>query len=198
MTVCRQHWSLLRDVEIVMVNGLAPWGNSHFIPRGPMREPLSALGRADIVVIHNADMASEMQLKAIRSAIEDNNATCSVFYSRLAPSHFFEIGPLKIARLDFSDHHFFSAHDLEKIQETARNLMDEHSKDTIVLVTEKDYDRDPEALKTLDANVWVLSSSLQIMHHSKQGEDEFMRKVNEIITVTWCAKSHAADRATGC
>ncbi|ONM01787.1 putative tetraacyldisaccharide 4'-kinase mitochondrial [Zea mays] len=229
-----QHWSLLRDVEIVMVNGLAPWGNSHFIPRGPMREPLSALGRADIVVIHNADMASEMQLKAIRSAIEDNNATCSVFYSRLAPSHFFEvkqpsqrlplnvlndkivlcvsaigcpnafihtareIGPLKIARLDFSDHHFFSAHDLEKIQETARNLMDEHSKDTIVLVTEKDYDRDPEALKTLDANVWVLSSSLQIMHHSKQGEDEFMRKVNEIITVTWCAKSHAADRATGC
>ncbi|PWZ58401.1 putative tetraacyldisaccharide 4'-kinase, mitochondrial [Zea mays] len=109
-----------------------------------------------------------------------------------------KIGPLKIARLDFSDHHFFSAHDLEKIQETARNLMDEHSKDTIVLVTEKDYDRDPEALKTLDANVWVLSSSLQIMHHSKQGEDEFMRKVNEIITVTWCAKSHAADRATGC
>ena len=41
---------------IVMVNGLAPWGNTHFIPRGPMREPLSALGRADIVVIHNADL----------------------------------------------------------------------------------------------------------------------------------------------
>jgi tetraacyldisaccharide-1-P 4'-kinase len=39
-----------------MVNGLAPWGNTHFIPRGPMREPLSALGRADIVIIHNADM----------------------------------------------------------------------------------------------------------------------------------------------
>ena len=54
----RQHWSLLRDVVIVMVNGLAPWGNTHFIPRGPMREPLSALGRADIVVIHNADLVS--------------------------------------------------------------------------------------------------------------------------------------------
>jgi tetraacyldisaccharide 4'-kinase len=52
----RQHWSLLRDVEIVMVNGLLPWGNTHFIPRGPMREPLSELGRADIVVIHNADL----------------------------------------------------------------------------------------------------------------------------------------------
>ncbi|RLN29396.1 hypothetical protein C2845_PM05G02890 [Panicum miliaceum] len=141
-----QHWSLLRDVEIVMVNGLAPWGNTHFIPRGPMREPLSALDRADIVVIHNADLASEVQLKAIRSTIEDNAATCSVFYSRLAPSHIFEVkqplqklplnvlndkivlcvsaigcpnafihtvremGPLKIDRMDFSDHHFFNAH----------------------------------------------------------------------------------------
>lgn len=56
---CRQHRSLLRDVEIVMVNGLTPWGNTHFIPRGPMREPLSALTRADIVVIHHADLVSD-------------------------------------------------------------------------------------------------------------------------------------------
>lgn len=228
MTVCRQHWSLLRDVEIVMVNGLAPWGNAHFIPRGPMREPLSALGRADIVVIHNADLASEVQIKAIRSTIEDNSTTCSVFYSRLAPSHIFEvkqpsqrlpldvledkvvlcvsaigcpnafihtvreIGPLKIERLDFSDHHFFSVHDLKIIQETVRNLMDQHIKDAIVLVTEKDYDRDPEALKTLNAKVWVLSSSLQIMP-CKEREDEFMKKIEEIITVTGRAKLHASD-----
>ncbi|CAL4898131.1 unnamed protein product [Urochloa decumbens] len=227
-----QHWSLLRDVEIVMVNGLAPWGNAHFIPRGPMREPLSALGRADIVVIHNADLASEVQLKAIRSTIEDNAAACSVFYSRLVPSHIFEVkqplqklplnllndkmvlcvsaigcpnafvhtvremGPLKIDRLDFSDHHFFNAQDLEIIQETVRNLMDQHGKDTVVLVTEKDYDRHPEALRTLDAKVLVLSSSLQIMNHKEQGEDEFMRKVKEIIVVTGHAKSHVVDWAT--
>ncbi|CAN6348311.1 unnamed protein product [Urochloa humidicola] len=224
-----QHWSLLRDVEIVMVNGLAPWGNTHFIPRGPMREPLSALGRADIVVIHNADLASKLQLKAIRSTIEDNAAACSVFYSRLAPSHIFEVkqplrrlplnllndkivlcvsaigcpnafihtvremGPLKIDRLDFSDHHFFNAQDLKIIQETVTNLMDQHGKDTIVLVTEKDYDRDPEALRTLDAKVLVLSSSLQIMNHKEQGEDEFMRKLKEIIVIAGRAKSHGVD-----
>ncbi|CAN6338800.1 unnamed protein product [Urochloa humidicola] len=227
-----QHWSLLRDVEIVMVNGLAPWGNTHFIPRGPMREPLSALGRADIVVIHNADLASEVQLKAIKSTIEDNAAACSVFYSRLAPSHLFEVkqplqrlpldllndkivlcvsaigcpnafihtvremGSLKIDRLDFSDHHFFNAQDLEIIQETVKNLMDQHGIDTAVIVTEKDYDRDPEALRTLDAKVLVLSSSLQIMNHKEQGEDEFMRKVKEIIVVTGRAKSHVVDWAT--
>lgn len=62
----------------------------------------------------------------------------------------------------------------------------------------QDYDRDPEALKTLDAKVWVLSSSLQIMPYKEQGEDAFMMKVKEIIAVTGHAKSHAVDRATSC
>ena len=57
----------------------------------------------------------------------------------------------------------------------------------------QDYDRDPVALRTLDAKVWVLSSSLQIMPHKEQGEDEFMKKVKEIITATGRAKSHAVD-----
>ncbi|TVU40120.1 hypothetical protein EJB05_13570, partial [Eragrostis curvula] len=228
-----QHWSLLRDVEIVMVNGLAPWGNTHFIPRGPMREPLSALARADIVVIHNADMASEVQLEAIKYTIEQKSATCSVFYSRLVPSHIFEvrqplrrlpldmlndkrvlcvsaigcpdafvhavreIGAVKIDRLDFSDHHFFSGRDIETIQETMRNLVNGHNEDTVVLVTEKDYDRDPEALRTLAVKVWVLSCSLQIMTHKEHGEDEFLKKLKEIIAVTGHEKPHVVDQATG-
>jgi len=71
--------------------------------------------------------------------------------------------------------------------------MDQHGKDAIVLITEKDYDRDPEALTTLDVKVWVLSSSLQIIPHKEQGEDEFMRKLKEIITITGRAKSHVVD-----
>ncbi|CAL2254697.1 unnamed protein product [Prunus armeniaca] len=51
-----QHWSLQRDLEIVMVNGLTLWGNCHLIPRGPLREPLNALRRADVVVLHHADL----------------------------------------------------------------------------------------------------------------------------------------------
>jgi tetraacyldisaccharide 4'-kinase len=34
----------------------------------------------------------------------------------------------------------------------------------------------------VDAKVWVLSSSLQIMPLKEQGEDELMRKVKDIIT----------------
>uniref|UniRef100_M0XQE7 tetraacyldisaccharide 4'-kinase n=1 Tax=Hordeum vulgare subsp. vulgare TaxID=112509 RepID=M0XQE7_HORVV len=220
MMECRQHQSLLRDVEVVMVNGLTPWGNTHFIPRGPMREPLSTLTRADIVVIHHADLVCEAQLETIARTVQDSGATCSVFFSKLAPSHIFEvhqplqklslnaldgmitlcvsaigcpdafirtvreIGPLNVDRLDFSDHHFFNGHDLELIQERVRQLVDQHNKETVVLVTEKDYDRDPDVLKMLGVKVWVLSSSLQIMPLKEQGEDELMRKLKDIITAT--------------
>uniref|UniRef100_A0A453BR97 tetraacyldisaccharide 4'-kinase n=1 Tax=Aegilops tauschii subsp. strangulata TaxID=200361 RepID=A0A453BR97_AEGTS len=99
-----QHRSLLRDVEIVMVNGLTPWGNTHFIPRGPMREPLSALTRADIVVIHHADLACEAQLETIARTVQDSGTTCSVFFSKLAPSHIFEVHqPLQRLSLNVLD-----------------------------------------------------------------------------------------------
>lgn len=45
-----------------MVNGLMPWGNNHLIPRGPLREPLTALSRADVVVVHHADLVGRIHL----------------------------------------------------------------------------------------------------------------------------------------
>jgi tetraacyldisaccharide 4'-kinase len=39
-----------------MVNGLTLWGNGQLVPLGPLREPLIALRRADVVVIHHADL----------------------------------------------------------------------------------------------------------------------------------------------
>lgn len=39
-----------------MVNGMNPWGNQQLVPLGPLREPLAALRRADIVVVHHADL----------------------------------------------------------------------------------------------------------------------------------------------
>nr|XP_051216518.1 probable tetraacyldisaccharide 4'-kinase, mitochondrial isoform X2 [Lolium perenne] len=199
-----QHRSLLRDVEIVMVNGLTPWGNGHFIPRGPMREPLSALTRADILVIHHANLASEAQLENIKCTVQDSGATCPVFFSKLAPSHIFEINkplqrlPLRVldgmvvlcvSAIGCPDAFINTvSEDLELIQEKARKLGDQHNKETIVLVTEKDYDRGPDVLGMVDAKVWVLSSSLQIMPLKEQGEEELMKKVKDIITRTRRAK----------
>lgn len=42
-----QHHRLERDLDIVCVDGIAGFGNGRVLPWGPLREPLSALGRAD-------------------------------------------------------------------------------------------------------------------------------------------------------
>jgi hypothetical protein len=48
------------DLEIVMVNGLCPFGNGHLLPRGTLRElPKQALRRADALVLHNVDLLGE-------------------------------------------------------------------------------------------------------------------------------------------
>lgn len=45
-----QHRTLVKDLEIVMVRARNPWGNGQLLPHGPLREPLAALARADLVV----------------------------------------------------------------------------------------------------------------------------------------------------
>ena len=48
-----QHRTLAKDLEIVVVSGCDPWGNGRLFPRGSLREPLSALKRAGLVVVTN-------------------------------------------------------------------------------------------------------------------------------------------------
>lgn len=45
-----QHYRLARDVEIVVVDGTRGAGNGHLLPAGPLREPVSRLADADVVV----------------------------------------------------------------------------------------------------------------------------------------------------
>ncbi len=45
-----QFRALHKDLEIVLVDGQNPVGNGHLLPAGPLREPVDALQRADIIV----------------------------------------------------------------------------------------------------------------------------------------------------
>lgn len=46
-----QHRPLHRDFEIVLVDGTLGVGNAQLLPAGPLREPLCALARADVVML---------------------------------------------------------------------------------------------------------------------------------------------------
>lgn len=47
-----QHYGLVRDVEIAVVDGRRRFGNGRLLPAGPLREPVSRLDVVDLVVIN--------------------------------------------------------------------------------------------------------------------------------------------------
>jgi len=53
-----QHWKLFRDRDLLLIDSTNPFGNKRLLPIGPLREPLRAIGRADIVVITKTNMLS--------------------------------------------------------------------------------------------------------------------------------------------
>ncbi|MCA9264242.1 MAG: tetraacyldisaccharide 4'-kinase [Planctomycetales bacterium] len=61
-----QHRQLARDLDIVLIDALEPFGYGHVFPRGTLREPPSSLRRADIVGLTRADMVDEIRRAWIR------------------------------------------------------------------------------------------------------------------------------------
>jgi tetraacyldisaccharide 4'-kinase len=66
-----QHRTVHKDLEIVMARAATPWGNGRLLPGGPLREPLSGLRRANLVVAtgaHGAEEAGEVAQAIARHA----------------------------------------------------------------------------------------------------------------------------------
>ena len=62
-----QHRRLARDLDIVLLDALEPFGFEHVFPRGTLREPLAGLARADVVCLSRADAISAAEREAIRT-----------------------------------------------------------------------------------------------------------------------------------
>lgn len=65
-----QHLRLRRNLDIVLIDATAPWGGGNTIPGGLLREPLSALSRAQVIIITRADQAKASDLSATRKRIQ--------------------------------------------------------------------------------------------------------------------------------
>jgi len=53
-----QHLRLRRDMDIVLIDATLPFGYGYCLPRGLLREPVSALSDADAVVVTRSDAIS--------------------------------------------------------------------------------------------------------------------------------------------
>ena len=75
-----QHALMARDFDIVVIDGLDPFGQEELLPLGRLREPLSALSRANAFVVTRAE--NDQKFHAIRRRLLEYNATAPVFRTR--------------------------------------------------------------------------------------------------------------------
>ena len=137
-----QHYKLPRDYEIIIVDGEREFGNGYCLPAGPLREPISRLNQADIVISNGENGAYEYQYTSMSNmlvSLKDHSVTkaleqfAKIKVHAIAgignPKRFFTM--LESARIDiiphaFPDHHAFTQSDIS------------FNDDLPILMTEKD------------------------------------------------------------
>lgn len=80
-----QHRRIDRDLDIVLVDALDPWGGGFVLPAGRLREPLSGLIRAKLLVITRANQADPAAVNEIQRRLHSLAPGATVFRSAVEP-----------------------------------------------------------------------------------------------------------------
>jgi tetraacyldisaccharide 4'-kinase len=83
-----QHIQLDRDMNLLLVDGREGFGNGHLFPRGPLREPLEGLARADGFLITRAELEDRTQ--AVEEMLRHWNSKAGVYRGRYVPEHLYD------------------------------------------------------------------------------------------------------------
>ena len=73
-----QHRRIHRELDLVLIDALRPFGFGHLLPRGLLREPLRSLRRAATIAISRANLVSERELTDIVSTIRSSAPDASL------------------------------------------------------------------------------------------------------------------------
>lgn len=129
-----QHRQLHRDINILLLNG-EDW-RDRLLPAGNLREPISAITRADVVAIPKSEPALETELRHWgwngpvwrlhrRMQVPPVEGPVLAFCGIARPEQFFaglQATGLRLAgRAVFPDHYRYSDRDLDRLQATARS-----------------------------------------------------------------------------
>lgn len=151
-----QHWAVRRDLDIVLLDARAPFGNGFLLPAGLLRESQRALQRADLLVLTHADntppvdlpldtpilrsrhrLADQLvSLDGMTYRWEDVASAQVVAFAGIAnPEQFFEAvrkqGVPLSSCLGLEDHQVYSKEVLDRLRQACHNQQ-------LVLTTEKD------------------------------------------------------------
>ena len=180
-----QDFSVNKNLSIVCFNEKLWIGNGLTIPSGPLREHLSALKRADCVVINgkkNIDIESKILSKNNKIKIfytrykaqnigEFKNKSVIAFAGIGNPENFFNLLKYNniniIKEIKFPDHYKYSEEEIKNLIEKAKN------DNAILLTTEKDYFRIKENYKK---NIKFLKIDLEV-----ENRNLFIEEIKKII-----------------
>jgi len=180
-----QDFSIKKNLSIICFNEKQWIGNGLIIPSGPLRENLSALKRANCVIINGK------KNKDIENKIFSKNDKIKIFYSKYKaeniaefrnkniiafagigdPKNFFDLlidDKLNVIEtIKFPDHHRYTEKELKNLFNKMRD------NNSILLTTEKDYFRISENYKK---NIKYLKIKIEI-----QNKNHFIEEVKKII-----------------
>lgn len=134
-----QNPGLAKDLSLVVVDGMAGFGNGRIMPAGPLREDISAgLKRADAVVLMGDDprdlaatLRERLPVLQARLALGPEYRQCArqrvVAFAGIGdPGRFFRAlsaaGAQVVAKRVFDDHHEYDAADIQPILDEAYEL----------------------------------------------------------------------------
>lgn len=78
-----QHLRLERQVDLVVIDALAPFGGGEVFPLGWLREPPEALARADVMVVTRSE--NGRMPGGLETRLRRYNAHAPIFYARAVP-----------------------------------------------------------------------------------------------------------------
>ncbi len=83
-----QHRRVKRDLDIVLISAIEPFGFGHVLPRGLLREPLAGLNRASAIVITHAKQVTADQLTTIKDTLRKHYPVCPIYHADHVPTGF--------------------------------------------------------------------------------------------------------------
>jgi tetraacyldisaccharide 4'-kinase len=94
-----QHRRLHRDMNIVMLDARAPFGNGMVLPAGSLREPAAGQARADLVVLTHGETLTDSERVAVEASVRAFSRAVPLVWARHAPVGVRSVagGPLQTA-----------------------------------------------------------------------------------------------------
>ena len=82
-----QHWSLKRNMDLVLIDSTNPFGNKWLIPAGILREPLSGLKRAQLIFLSKVNEINN-QTEGLKKEIRKFNSHAPILETIFEPVEF--------------------------------------------------------------------------------------------------------------